>query len=282
MGINQYFSMGYDYIVASGETRFFQDPYNNQLQIEGWTEIEETSKISYQLNLSDYQQQEWLIKSDLSNIRSLIFSLTDKGFNRKKADYCANQSEISTKEFMQQHLKVLSQKLAQADLKLTPQALSAYSNFIQPSSQVNILLEPEESFSNKDFYYFNESELNRLSGFKLEVNHQPVKQIFENWSFDKYKKIKIYSRTNQPESNPIFNKRFETLLIKRSFHQENLSKAEKFMDYRVKLIRDDGKIYLGHLKRINNKRIYVVKPIQGGEVEVSVQRGRVIEFFVYR
>ncbi|MDQ7048306.1 MAG: hypothetical protein Q9M92_01705 [Enterobacterales bacterium] len=282
IGINQYFSMGYDYIVMSGEMDLFQDPYNNQLQIEGWSEIEETLKVTYQLNLSDYQQQELLLKPDLSNIRTLNLGLKDKGFNRRKNRYCAAQTDISNRDFMQQHIASLTRKLAQADLKLTNQALSAYSLFIQPESEVNILLEPEESFSNKDFFYFSESELRRLSGFKMEVNHQTVDKIFENWSIEKYKNIKTQKGRKTLEGNPNINKRFETLLIKRSFHQEKLSNLENYMDYRVKLIRDDHKIYQGRLKRVIGKRVYIVRPIQGGEVEVSMQIDRVIDFFVYR
>ncbi len=281
-GINQYFSMGYDYIVVNGELSFFKDSYNDQLQIEGWADIEETARISYQINLDNYQEPRWLINPDLSNIRMLLLDVTDKGFNRHKADYCASQSGISNKTFLQQHVTLVAQKLAEADLDLTPEAISAYTNVIQPFSQLNILLDPEESFSNKDFFYFSESELRRLSGFKIEINHQPLDKIFQDWSIEKYKNIQIKSNRRKKTSDDPVNKRYETLIIKRSFHPEELANIEKFMDYRVKLIRDDEKVYLGRLKRINKNRIYIVKPIQGGEVEVSVDRSRVKAFYIYR
>jgi len=282
IGFKEYFSMGYDYVVFSTEGRFHQDSYNGNLLGHGWLDIEETSKIDYQIDIANvFAEQDKLSPNlEAGNLEKLKLRIEDKGFNRHKNEFCGIKSNQTAEQFIEKHVKEIAQHLAAAGIKMTPSGKRIYKEFIQPSSIVELSIQPESSFSFNDFGYYDEKELRSLLGLSFTVNGQTTEQIFNGWSLDKFNQID--TRAGKVQEEPITNKRYELITIKRSFELEDVSKANLFIDQEVKAVRDDGKEYVGKLRRIENEKLYIAMAIQGGVVQASLDRSRVASFYVYR
>jgi len=282
IGFKEYFSMGYDYVVFSTEGSFHQDSYTGNLLGEGWVDIEETSKIDYKFNMANVFDEENILDANLvsGGIEELTLKIEDKGYNRRKNEFCGIKSNQTPEEFVEQHIKELSKHFSSAGIKMTPSGKRIYKAFIQPSSLVEISIAPESSFSFNDFGYYDEKELRNLMGLNFSVNGQTTDQIFNDWSLDKFNQIKP-RRVNE-QGNAETNQRYELITIKRNFEPEATSQAEEFLEQEVKVIRDDGKEYIGKLKGVKNEKLYIAMTVQGGVVQASVDIKRVASFYVYR
>jgi len=282
IGFKEYFSMGYDYVVFSTEGYFHQDSYSGNLLGHGWVDIEETSKIDFQIDIANVFDEKNILAKNLAagSVEKLKLKIEDKGFNRRKNEFCGIKSNQTAEEFIEQHIKELSQNLSSVGIKMTPSGKRIYKAFIQPSSLVEISIEPETSFSFNDFGYYNEKELRSLMGLTFSVNGQTTDQIFNQWTLDKFNQIKF--RTGNDKVDTSTNKRYELITIKRNFEPEDISRAAQFLEQQVKVIRDDGKEYVGKLNHIKNGKLYISMTIQGGVVQASVDTKRVTSFYIYR
>jgi len=281
-GINEYSSMGYDYIVFSSEAEFYQDDYNGNLIGKGWFDVEETSKFSYELDLSGVYQESGGSSSEDNTpvLEKLSVDIQDTGYNRHRNEFCAFKSNVKADEYIAQHIKTFVDTLNSVDIQMTLSSQRIYKDLMQPSSRLKLSIEPKPSFSFTDFGYYNEIELRELLGLKITVNDQNVDTIFNQWSLDKFKKIVIVDSEDQQDNQ--LKPRYENVIVKRTFDKEPLSSARDFIDYKVKVVRKDGKIYQGRLTEVKNNKLYIAMPVEKGTVKLSVEFDRAIEFFVYR
>ena len=282
IGINQYFSMGYDYIVFSSESKFRRDEYSGNLVGGGWMNIEETNKLTYQLNLAGFYQK---VNSPLTHqqtptLEAFTLDIQDNGYNRHRNEYCASRSGQETVEYIEQHVEMVSQKLNSVGINMTLVGKRHYSDFLQPSSLLHLSVQPSESFSLADFGYYDEQQLRKLLGLKLQINHQTVGTLFDNWGLDRLNQIVM---RDPSEDNKASNKpRYKTVFIKRAFQKHALSSVEKFINEKIRVIRNDGKKFEGKLTEIKNNKLLVAMTIQGGIVKVPVEIKTIDEFFVYQ
>ena len=281
-GINEYSNMGYDYIVFSSDAEFYQDDYSGNLIGKGWIDIEETSKFTYQLDLSGvYEAGEDADNKDNTPIlEKLNLDIQDKGYNRHRNEFCALKSGLSADEYIEKHIKTFVKTLKSVDIEMTLASQRVYKDSMQPLSQISLSMKPKPSFSFKDFGYYNEAELRELLGFKISVNDQNIDSIFNKWSLDKFNTIVIAS--DDDEQSEGLQRRYENVIVKRKFQKEPASSAEKFIDYKVKIIRDDGKVYQGRLKEIKKNKLYIAMPVAKGTLKLSVEKKRVKEFYVHQ
>ena len=281
IGFKEYFSMGYDYLVFSTEGEFTQDSYSGNMLGNGWFDIEETTRLDYRFNIAHVYENldEEYVDSPAPSIEELSLRLEDKGYNRRKAEYCSIKSEVSSEEFIEQHIKTISDYLKSVNIKLMPSGRRIYQQYIQPSSVVEVTIQPQTSFSFKGFGYYDEQELRELMGLDFKVNGQTSQRIFEGWSLDKFNQI-IVKKDSQSGNSA--NKRFEIITIKRRYEQEPLDRADRFIDQQVKIVRDDGVEYIGMLRRTEPNKIYIDKSIEGGIVQLGIERRQVAGFYVYR
>ena len=208
------------------------------------------------------------------------FKLIDKGYNKHKNDFCSARSQLSNKQYLDEHVKTIQQKLNTVDIKITQSGIKNYLDFLEPHSELSILIEPHTSFSVADFSYYKEQEIRDKLNLKLEVNNKSVPIIFNDWDLGKIQTLSL--KTQLPEKTETIPKRFKTVVIKRQFRQEDLSNAENFVGYNVKVIRNNGKESVGKLKRIYKERLYIAMNIQKGTFEVSVKIKDIKDFSVYR
>lgn len=282
IGINQYFSMGYDYIVFSSESNFRQDDYSGNLVGGGWLDIEDTIKFSYDINLAGFYQSmnAPLNESQLPTLEQLTFDIQDKGYNHHRNNYCSSRIGLKGDEYVEQHVEIVSQKLESVGIKMTLAGKRHYSSFRQPSSLLHLSVQPTVSFSIADFGYYDEPQLRKLLGLELQVNHQTVGTLFNNWALDKFEKIVV--RDPEEEQSVDEQPRYKTVFIKRTFQKHPLSSINSFVNEKVRLIREDGKKFEGKLEEIKNNKLYVAMTLQGGIVTVTVDVKSVREFLVYQ
>lgn len=282
IGINQYFSMGYDYLVLSAETSLYKDPLSRNLHGKGWLEIEETSEIQFRLNLTDFynNQLTHLLDTRFSQIEMFDLTVKDAGYNYHKNEYCSGRSQLSTADYLKQHVKIIQQKLRSVGIKMTPSGQRDYSDFLKPNSELHLHMEPDANFTAVDFSYYNEIELRKRLNLKLEVNDKNVPLFFNDWDLKKFQNISLKDKKAATSSTKI--KRYKTILIKRQFQLEKLSDVEKYIDYKVKLLRVNGKETIGKLKRVYKKRLYIAMNVQKGTVEIPVLIKDIKTFSVFR
>ncbi len=282
IGINQYFSMGYDYIVFSSESEFRRDEYSGNLVGSGWMDIEETSKLSFQLNLAGFYQSVNgpLTHQQTPTLEAFTLDIQDNGYNRHRNEYCASRSGQETVEYIEQHVKMVSQKLNTVGIKMTLAGKRHYSDFLQPSSLLHLSVQPSVSFSFNDFGYYDEQQLRKLLGLRLQINHKTVATLFNHWRLDRFNQIVMSDLSDNTEAS---NKpRYETVFIKRVFQKQALSSVEKFINEKIRVIRNDGKKFEGKLTEIKNNKLLVAMAVEGGIVKVPVEIKTIDEFFVYQ
>jgi hypothetical protein len=281
LGLNEYFSMGYDYIVFSSEANFRQDGLSGNLLGEGWIDVEETSKLDYQFNISGLfnNSRDVQLKGPTPVIEQLMFDLVDQGYNRHRNEFCSLKAGIKTEEYIVQHIKTIKQKLASVGIKMTLAGQRAYKNYLQPNSELQISLNPQVSFTFADFGYYDEQEIRDLLDLELKINQQIITRVFNNWALDKFDKIVINDNSSVDSS---IEKRFETVIIHRAFRREPVNNATNFTDFEVKVVRLNGKEIIGKLKGIKKQRLHIAKSMEGGIVEVSLPIGEIRDFYVYR
>jgi len=281
IGFKEYFGMGYDYLVFSSEGQFIQDSYSGNMLATGWIDIEETNRIDFQANISNLYENSATESSAhvAPQIESLSFKMEDKGYNRRKAEFCSIRSNQTTEEFIEQHVSIISDYLKSVGVKVTPSGKRIYQQYIQPSSLLELNIQPKINFSFNDFGYYDEQELRELLGLTFSVNGQTTQKFFDGWSVDKYNQI-IIKKDLQDQNTS--NKRFEVVTIKRRYEQEPLDRATRFIDQQVKLVRGDGLEYTGMLRRVEANKIYIDRFIEGGVVQQGVERKQIAGFYVYR
>jgi len=279
-GVNEYFSMGYDYIVFSSQSEFHQDDYSGNLIGKGWYDIEETSKFSYELNLSNFYQAVNVSDDDFPTLESLSFDIEDNGYNHHKNEFCSLKLGVSASEYVDQHVKTVVKSLAGVGIQMTLASQRIYKNSMQPLSRLKLSIEPKPSFSFADFGYYNETELRDILRLKIAVNGENVGKIFNHWSLDKFDQVVVEGAI--VEQSDLLKSRYENVIIKHFFEKVSLSLARNFMNYKIKIIRNDGKTYIGKLTEIKDNKLYVAMQIEQGIVEVSVEKNLITEFFVYR
>ncbi len=282
LGINEYFSMGYDYLVFSAESQFHRDDYSGNLVGEGWLDVEETTKFNYQFDVAGVYERDTdpLRRDTTPSVEFFEMNIEDKGYNRHRNEFCASKSNLSSEQFIEQHVKTIAEKLNSVGIKMTLTGQRFYRDSMLPDSLLRLSIRPQVSFTMADFGYYDEQELRKILGLELEINKQIVTGVFNNWALDKFEKIDI--RDDSEQEAAAKQKRFENIIIKRNYRRETLQTVKNYLNYKVKVVRNDGKIFEGNLTQINNDRYYISMPVQSGTVEVRIESKLIEEIFVYR
>lgn len=282
LGINQYFAMGYDYIIFSSKMKFERDDYNGNLVGSGHLDIDETTIFDYQFDFSGWyeNQENKTSKTKLPSLNSISMKIQDNGYNLTRNEYCAVKSNLTVDEYVEQHTEKVKEIFESVDIKMTPTGLRNYKNYLQPKSIVDVSIAPKASFTIAGFGFYDEAELRDLLGLNMTINGQTVGPIFNSWSHDKYSKIIFTERSG--EESELTNKRFEMVVVHRSFQVEPVSNIKNVIDLQVRVTRTDGKVVEGKLKRIENNRAYFAILRDGGTLKMSVDINEIKELEVYR
>ena len=282
IGFNQYFAMGYDYLVFSTDFELDRDSYNGNLLATGTLEIEETSNIQYTLDVANVYES-LLGEYDIPRIpviESMNVRIKDTGYNRHWSEYCALKSNSSVSIFVEQHVRSVKESFQSVGIKMTPSGSRAYRDYLQSDSMTEITVEPQTSFSMADFGFYDESELRDILNLKLSINGKNIGTIFDNWSSDKLSQISFVN--NSDEENVYHKKRFETVIVRRQYEQESIEKMAGFLGLPVRITKNDGRVYVGELAKKEANKVYIDTQRSGGIVQISVNLAQVKQLEVLR
>ncbi len=280
LGMSQYFAMGYDYLVFSSETRYDRDRYNGNLVGSSRWSIEETSEIKIDFNVAGFfeSMDRQAVRPVDPSIESLSIEILDQGYNRNRNEYCAIKSEQKPEVYLGNHVKAVREKFEQAGIKITPTGARFYAEYLQPNSRLNINMTPQASFSLADFGFYNESEMRGILGLDLKLNGRNVGVLFNGWSHDKFSQIVFVDPSDDDSAEQ--NKRFETVIVKRSFKSVPVSEISSNLGEQARLTENNGQQHIGQIIKVENQRVYIATPRDGGTIERSVPINQVIRFEV--
>jgi hypothetical protein len=270
IGMTQYFAMGYDYLVFSSETNYSRDSYNGNVIGQSSFRIEETSDVNLQFNFANVFESfdQRAVRPIEPSIESMDIEIIDRGYNRRKNEYCSLKSGQPVDVYLAQHIKQVKQKFDQVGIKLTPTGTRFYTEYLKPSSQLALSVSPKASFSTADFGFYDESELRDILGLEMKLNGNNVGVIFNGWSHDKFSQIQFDKREENQAGQD--NKRFQNVIIRRTFQQVPVSQLGQNIGEQARITQADGKQLVGKLIKIENQRVYLATPREGGTVQRSV------------
>ncbi len=275
IGMSQYFAMGYDYLVFSSETRYSRDSFNGHLIGSSRFSIEETADVVLKFDIANFFESldTRSARPIEPSIESMTIDILDRGYNRHRNEYCAIKSEQKIEEYLGNHVIAVKQKFAQADINITPTGIRFYTEYLQPSSRLNINITPKPSFSLADFGFYNESEIRDILGLDLKLNGKNIGLLFKDWSHDKFAQIAFTDSSSSQSDQE--TKRFETVVVRRTFETAPISSIRTQVGAQARLTQYDGKEFLGKIIKIEDQRVFLATPRDGGTVQRSLPLSQV-------
>lgn len=281
LGVAQYFSLGYDNASFSSDLSIEQEPVSGNLLASGWMDIENTALIEFKFNAANvYAIEESTSNTLPSSLDAIELNIEDRGFNARRNEFCSLKQSVETDTFVTQHVEQVKKLFSSVGIKMLPSGRRAYTELMQPATKLRLSALPSASFSISDFGFYDEKELRSILNLELSLNNQPVNAIFEGWALDKVEQINLNQYYQDDDSG--LAKRFETIVIKRSYQPESVDKIDDFIGQSVKIIRQDGREYIGKLIESDGSGLKISMPLNGGTVQVSVMRSQITQFYVYR
>lgn len=291
IGIREIEAMGYDYLSFSGREFFLLDKYSGSAVINGNFDIEEMFDVTYQVNIGGVmkwletsrqravgQFQEDVVTPDLA-----LFELRvkDKGFNLKRAIYCAVKENSETEEYYTKHVVEVEKLLNEVGIQMTEPAKKAYGDYIKPSSELFFFIQPQAGFDHNGLSYYTGEELMGLSGLRVSINDVAVTEFLNGWSGETFSKISqnvMQQRAKENSNKPLY----QQVIITKEYQDLPISAARQFEGYKVRVKRDDGTLFSGVLSRTSEKSIWITQRSTSGEITVPVAIRRVTQFEVFK
>ena len=268
IGLREIEAMGYDYLSFSGKDFFLLDKYSGSVVINGNIDVEEMFDVTYQVNIGGVmkwletsrkrevgQFQEDVVEPDLA-----LFELRvkDRGFNTKRAIYCTLKEGSETEEYYTKHVIEVEKLLNGVGIQFTDSAKKAYTDYIKPESELFFFLQPKANFDINGLTYYTADELMDLSGLRVAVNDVTVTEFLPGWTGETFNKISqnvLQKRAKEESTKPLY----QTVIITKEYHDLPISTAPKYIGFKVRVKRDDGKIFIGVLSRTTEKSVWVTK-----------------------
>ena len=291
-GLDEYEAMGYSYLSFSSEMFYQLDQYSGSVIINGSLDIEDANRTEYQINIGSVlswveemseQMSNGSMSEDLFITPELSFlevRSQDKGYHLRKAEFCAAEENAKT-DYYSGHLTQIESILTGVGMAVPEEFKPLYIESIQPDSLVSFQIQPKVSFELKNIMMYDYSQLVESSGMKISVNDKPFNLMAADWSRDKFNKILQYSNVKQAEEAR--NKpQYEIITVYQSFQKVPVTSLAKYIDYRVKIVRDDNERYEGKIKRISSDRVWLEIHSKEGDVTLPFNKSSIVEVDVYK
>ncbi|TQV85283.1 hypothetical protein [Aliikangiella coralliicola] len=292
IGISEFEAMGFDYLAFSTEFFYLLDKYSGSVVLNGTIDVEDAFKVDYQVNVGGVmawlesiaqreigQARQEVVLPDLS---LLEIRAQDKGYNQRKAQYCALKQDTTVEDYYAQHPKELEKILNESGIQLSEELKLLYPESIKPESEIYWFFQPKVNFEFAGITYYSYEELLDLSGFRLAINNKSVKQLMSGWSFANYSNIAELVAKEKRRLSIEANNQYETVLVSKSYQTVPLSSAGNYINFPVKLTRDDGHLYEGKLIKTSDKSLWVLIRSAQGEATIPVARNRIIQIEAYK
>lgn len=285
-------AMGFDYIAFSGKHFYLLDKYSGSVVLNGNFDIEEMFDINYQINVSGVMA--WLESMEEHRIGQFQEKVTppqialfeirkkDRGFNLKKAEYCAIRENTSSDEYYKNHVSEIDKKLTSVGITVKDDAKLAYQAAIKPESEVVWFIQPKANFEFEGVDYYTFDELESLSGLRITVNGTQVSSYFDGWTGESFNRIAENLFKERAVELGATSPLYKQVVITKAYKVFNLNRASEFEKEKVRVTRDDGRIFEGTLSRTSDKSIWLFQKLPTGDVTIPFARTRVVKFEVYQ
>ena len=286
--ISAFEAMGFDYLALDSEVYYMLDKYSGSAVLNGSMDMEGAFKIDYQINIGSVLS--WLESNKnraigqapnekiVPDLALLEIRQLDKGFNSRKAEFCAQRQGVSVEEYYSGHTEAFKQLINEVDIQINPEFLALYTESLKPESEVYWFIQPKANFDMGGIFYYDYEELVELSGFQMSINRKPVEKILEGWSYQKYSDILARELVRKRQREMPNQRQYETVVIKREYRVQPLQNAGNFIDFDVRVTRNDGTLYLGKLTKTNDKNLWVLRRSSEGEITFPIKRTDVKSF----
>ncbi len=291
-GLDEYAAMGYSFLSFSGDMQYLLDKYDGSLGLSGSFDIEDVYYTDFNLKVSgvlswyeEFTQQmsgkrnssEMYITPDIS---SLEVNIKDQGFHLRKAEYCSRLEESKT-DYYSGHVDEIESKLADVGMAVPEELKLFYRESIQPDSRVKWSLQPKINFEIKNIADYDYLQFVESSGLKVWVNDKPVNLITEGWSLEKISKIKKQAQQLKDQS-ALPPPSYQFTIVPQSFQKISLNSIDKYLQYRVKVKRDDGQIFEGRLTKLSRDKIWIMTHNKNGKLTLPFNRSEINTVEVYK
>ncbi|TQV74117.1 hypothetical protein FLL45_14770 [Aliikangiella marina] len=285
-------AMGFDYIAFSGKHFYLLDKYSGSVVFNGNFDVEEMFDVTYQINISGVmawlesleerrigQFQERVIPPQLA---LLEVRKKDRGFNQKKAEYCAIREGVTTDEYYAGHITEVDKQLSSVGISVKDDFKAAYQAAIKPDSQLAWFIQPKANFEFEGVNYYTFEELRDLSGLRVSVNGTQVSDYFEGWTGENFNLIAENLMKERAAKLGATSPLYQQVVITREYKAMNLNRAAEFLEEKVRVTRDDGRVFEGILSRTSDRSIWLFQKSLTGDVTIPFARTRIVKFEVYQ
>ncbi len=279
LGINEYLAMGYSDINISGEFSFEKMSLVSDVisKISGHSKIDITTmtRFEYQFEISNIVNnlKEWDKLKLMPTIDLISLDVTDLGYNFRRNSYCAAQANSEIVPYLDNHIKLVSDALKSAKLKVTDDIKRTYRELLQPGSTVHLAIRPKPGFNFEQLMHYNEQELRDILGLEVKVNNFDLPQIFTGWKLEKFNKVVVLSPKQIAKKNQIKRVRY---------YKKPLVNAKRYINKQVKVIRLDGRVFEGILDSADGDNLRISTSYKEGMSQGPVIKKRIKSFYVYQ
>ena len=285
-------TMGFDYIAFSGKHFYLLDKYSGSVVFNGNFDIEDMFDVTYQINISgvlawlesleERRIGQFQEKAVLPQLALFEFRKKDRGFNLKKAEYCAIRENVTPEEYYKGHVAEVERQFKSVGITLKDDAKLAYEASIKPESQLSWFIQPKANFEFEGFNYYTFDELLNMSGLRVNVNGTQVSEYFDGWTGKNFNQIADNLMKERAVELGTTSPLYKQVVITKEFKTFNLNRATEFENETVRVTRDDGRVFEGTLSRTSDKSIWLFQKLSTGDVTIPFARTRVVKFEVYQ
>ncbi len=289
--IPELIEMGYGYVSLSSKNYYSLDKYSGSVVMNGSFDVEEMSYMDYQVNiggvlswieyLKGFQTGQFSSSSNLPHVSLLDFRLQDRGYNQKLATYCAKKKNIEVEAYFSGHMDEIERMLKSGGMVISDEAKSAYLEGMQPESKVHWLIQPKATFDFEGVSYYTYDELIEQSGFSVSINDKPVESILDSWSGEAFNKIAARELVRRAKDDPE-STHYKNLKQTKKFQSVRLSSVGDYLNYKVRIVRNDKRKFVGKLSRVSKKQVWLTMYAGGGNAVIPLYRSRMRKLEVFK
>ncbi|WP_196138608.1 hypothetical protein [Aliikangiella sp. G2MR2-5] len=280
--------MGYHYFSLNTELYYMLDQYSGSIVFNGVTEFEDMFKLDYQMNIvgvltfiEAFQNQATMVSMNKlpAAPKPSLFELrvTDLGYHENKATYCAGKEGVTQEEYYQKHTDKVVEALASVGIEASDTFKSLYPEAVKPNSEFYWFMQPQPTFDIESMPFYTFEELTELGGLRVSINNKPLGNFLNNWNLENFNKLAavVLEEKRKAEAE---EQRYKSIILKREYHQVPLTKASQYVEYQVKVTRNDGTVYEGRLTKTSSRYLWVEVHSEDGKVVLPLVRSSIKRF----
>ncbi len=257
-------NMGFADLESNVDARYRMLP-PDVIDIQLLMENSDASEISMEIQLSTEQLAEIRrgIPPPSSSLKSMSVTLQASEFNRRRNSYCAKQADISTEEFLANHLAAVRLQAADVGYEMSDELDYQYRRFAEGEGAWTFLSRPSKPLAMQSLAGqspWRIAELLNLnsaiaSGVPQPVILYPIMQADELL-------VETMDGGKSPDKPPAMQAR--------GWKKVSLGTLSNHTGFNVRLDSKSGKEYTGRLISVNSESAVIDTLMTGGSAQIPI------------